>query len=124
MVPSGKVIIGLFGSTCIMDTVPSGLLIVCKTAGVYWVETWGNNIVSFITFFKEYPYSGKNLNIITWVVVGELSLGHDLTLDVYLSTEVEFEGGDALSGELTLTLFGCSSSSVKTGNKSSLPWYL
>ncbi len=43
VVPSGNVIIGLFGSTWMMETVPSGLLIVWSTAGVYWVETWKNS---------------------------------------------------------------------------------
>lgn len=55
--------------------------------------------------------------------VGEqaLSLTQDFTFDVYLRTDVEFEGEVLLCGELTLTFLGCSSSSVKTGNKSSLP---
>lgn len=34
VVPSGNVIIGLLGSTWTILTVPSGLVIVCKTAGV------------------------------------------------------------------------------------------
>lgn len=36
VVPSGKVIIGVLGSTCIIETVPSGLVIVCNTVVGYW----------------------------------------------------------------------------------------
>lgn len=36
VVPSGNVIIGLLGSTWMIDTVPSGFVIVCKTAVGYW----------------------------------------------------------------------------------------
>lgn len=36
VVPSGKVMIGLLGSTWIMETVPSAFVIVCKTAVGYW----------------------------------------------------------------------------------------
>lgn len=39
VVPSGSVMMGLLGSTWISDTVPSGFVMVCSTAGAYW-DIW------------------------------------------------------------------------------------
>lgn len=48
VVPSGRVIMGLFGSTWTMLTVPSGLVIVCRTVGAYCVVIWNVQKISIL----------------------------------------------------------------------------